>query len=103
LKHAIAAAMVHGPTKGLELLKPLDADSRLAESHRLDAVRGHLMEMAGDPEAAIEHYRVAAARTTSIPERNYLIAQAARLSDSKAGSASRQPSPSETNDRQRDS
>jgi RNA polymerase sigma factor (sigma-70 family) len=103
LNHAIAAAMVHGPTKGLELLKPLDGDSRLAESHRLDAVRGHLMEMAGDPEAAIEHYRVAAARTTSIPERNYLIAQAARLRDGKAGSASRQPSPPETNDRQRDS
>jgi hypothetical protein len=29
--------------------------------------------------AAISHYRAAAGRTTSIPERNYLIAQAARL------------------------
>ena len=39
----------------------------------------HLLEMAGDSEAAITHYRIAAGRTTSIPERNYLIAQAARL------------------------
>jgi hypothetical protein len=33
----------------------------------------------GDYEAAIQHYRIAAARTTSMPERNYLLTQAARL------------------------
>ena len=80
LNHAIAAAMVHGPSKGLELLKALDSDARLAGHHRLDAVRAHLLEMAGDHETAIKHYRIAAARTTSIPERNYLVTQAARLS-----------------------
>ena len=80
LNHAIAAAMVHGPSKGLELLKALDSDARLAGHHRLDAVRAHLQEMAGDHETAIKHYRIAAARTTSIPERNYLVSQAARLS-----------------------
>jgi predicted RNA polymerase sigma factor len=48
--------------------------------YRLDAVRGHLFEMAGDHEAAVAHYRAAAKRTTSIPERNYLAAQAVRLS-----------------------
>jgi len=80
LNHAIAAAMVHGPSKGLELLKALDSDARLAGHHRLDAVRAHLQEMAGDHETAIKHYRIAAARTTSIPERNYLVTQAARLS-----------------------
>jgi RNA polymerase sigma factor (sigma-70 family) len=80
LNHAIAAAMVHGPSKGLELLKALDSDVRLAGHHRLDAVRAHLLEMAGDQETAIKHYRMAAARTTSIPERNYLVTQAARLS-----------------------
>ena len=80
LNHAIAAAMVHGPSKGLELLKALDSDARLAGHHRLDAVRAHLLEMAGDQETAIKHYRMAAARTTSIPERNYLVTQAARLS-----------------------
>ena len=82
LNHAIAAAMVHGPSKGLELLREFDSDDRIAGHHRLDAVRAHLLEMAGDPQAAITHYRIAASRTTSIPERNYLITQAARLSES---------------------
>ena len=80
LNHAIAAAMVHGPSKGLALLAPLDDDPRLAGHHRLDAVRAHLLEMAGDRQAAITHYRIAATRTISLPERNYLVAQAARLS-----------------------
>ena len=81
LNHAIAAAMVHGPSKGLELLRALDSDARISSHHRLDAVRAHLLEMAGEREAAIAHYRIAAGRTTSIPEQNYLIAQAARLSE----------------------
>ena len=36
-------------------------DERLAGHYRLDAVRAHLLEMAGDTEAAVEHYRAAAA------------------------------------------
>jgi RNA polymerase sigma factor (sigma-70 family) len=79
LNYAIAAAMVHGPDKGLELLRALDTDPRLASHHRLDAVRAHLLEKTGDYDAAIGHYRLAATRTTSIPERNYLMTQAARL------------------------
>ena len=86
LNHAIAAAMVHGPSTGLELLNALDADGRLTGHHRLDAVRAHLLEMTGDHHAAVAHYRIAAGRTTSLPERNYLITQAARLSES-AGNA----------------
>jgi RNA polymerase sigma factor (sigma-70 family) len=82
LNHAIAAAMVHGPQTGLELLNALDRDSRIAGHHRLDAVRAHLLELAGDHPAAIAHYRIAAGRTTNLPERNYLMTQAARLSDS---------------------
>ena len=84
LNHAIAVAMVHGPSKGLALVTALDSDARIAGHHRLDAVRAHLLEMAGNPHAAITHYRIAASRATSIPERNYLIAQAARLSASTA-------------------
>ncbi len=80
LNHAIAAAMVHGPSTGLELLEALDADERLAGHYRLHAVRAHLLEMTRDHEAAIAHYRAAADRTTSIPERDYLTTQAARLS-----------------------
>jgi RNA polymerase sigma factor (sigma-70 family) len=79
LNHAIAAAMVHGPSVGLELLRALDTDSRLAEHHRLHAVRAHLLEMVGDYDSAIKHYRIAAGRSTSIPEQNYLLTQAARL------------------------
>ena len=82
LNHAIAAAMVHGPSKGLELLKALDSDSRFAGHHRLAAVRAHLFEMIGDYKNAIEHYRIAATRTTSVPEQNYLATQAARLEES---------------------
>jgi predicted RNA polymerase sigma factor len=79
LNHAIAAAMVHGPATGLKLLEALDADKRLAGHYRLDAVRAHLFEMAGDRQAAIARYQAAASRTTSIPERNYLNTKAARL------------------------
>ena len=57
----------------------LDSDERLAGHYRLDAVRAHLLEKAGDHKAAIAHYTAAAGRTTSIPERDYLITQAARL------------------------
>jgi predicted RNA polymerase sigma factor len=72
--------MVHGPDAGLNLLKALDADARLAGHYRVDAVRAHLLERSGDHAAAITHYMAAAARTTSIPERDYLAGQAARLS-----------------------
>lgn len=53
--------------------------------HRVHAVRGHLLEMAGDREGAVENYRAAAERTTSLPERNYLLALAARLASSSRG------------------
>jgi RNA polymerase sigma factor (sigma-70 family) len=84
LSHAIAAAMVHGPSAGLELLTELDADSRLTGNHRLDAVRAHLLELSGNHQGAIVHYLAAASRTASLPERNYLITQAARLRESSA-------------------
>lgn len=77
LNRAIAEAMVHGPHAGLALLDALDEP--LAGHFRLDAVRAHLFEMAGDPSSAIAHYRAAATRTTSIPEQQYLTTQAARL------------------------
>ena len=79
LNHAIAAAMVHGPAKGLELIGALDSDPRIAGHYRLDAVRAHLFEKMGNQQAALKHYRIAATRTTSTPERNYLMTQAARL------------------------
>nr|WP_276572645.1 DUF6596 domain-containing protein [Nannocystis pusilla] len=79
LNHAVAGAMVHGPAVGLALLQALDGDPRLAENHRLEAVRAHLLERAGEREAAVAGYRRAAGRTASVPERDYLLMRAARL------------------------
>jgi RNA polymerase sigma factor (sigma-70 family) len=82
LNRAVAVAMVSGPLAGLALLGTLDGDERMARTHRLDAVRGHLLELAGDPEAAREAYLRAARMTASIPEQRYLNLCAARLSSS---------------------
>jgi RNA polymerase sigma factor (sigma-70 family) len=79
LNHAIAYAMVHGPASGLALVDRLAQDSRMQGHYRLDAVRGHLLERLGDKAAAIARFQAAAARTTSTPEKNYLLMKAARL------------------------
>jgi predicted RNA polymerase sigma factor len=80
LNESVAVAMVHGPRAGLELLRGLERDGRVAEHHRLEAVRAHLLELAGDLGGARDAYRTAAHRTTSLPERRYLESRAARLS-----------------------
>jgi predicted RNA polymerase sigma factor len=77
LGRAVATAMVHGPRAGLAEVARLE--DRLAGHHRLDAVRAHLLERAGDLEEAEAAYRTAASRTLSIPEVRYLQARAARL------------------------
>ena len=79
LNRAVAVGMVAGPEAGLEVLGTLEDDVRVADHHRLSAVRAHLLEMAGDAAAAQASYRSAARRTTSLPERRYLEARAARL------------------------
>ena len=71
------------------MLAPLEDDERLRASHRLDAVRAHLLERAGEREAAVALYREAAAKTTSIPERNYLMLRAARLSEVPASTSAK--------------
>ena len=77
LNRAVAAAMADGPAAGLAIVDSVD--ERLAGNHRVDAVRGHLLELAGDTDGAVAHYRAAASRTTSLPEQRYLTARAARL------------------------
>ncbi|WP_052568301.1 DUF6596 domain-containing protein [Ktedonobacter racemifer] len=79
LSHAVALAMVHGPKAGLALLGTLDADDRMAHTHRLESVRAHLLERAGDTVAARESYLRAARMTASVPEQRYLAIRAARL------------------------
>jgi len=89
LNQAVAASMVHGPVRGLELLAPLDDDPRMRSTHRVDAVRAHLLERAGDSASAAELYLRAARRTTSEPERRYLEQQAARLDETSHDPSSR--------------
>ncbi|MEZ5319727.1 MAG: DUF6596 domain-containing protein [Vicinamibacterales bacterium] len=79
LNHAVAVAMVRGADAGLALVDALDAEGQLDHHHRVDAVRAHLHEFAGRRDEARAAYEAAAARTTSLPERHYLLAKAARL------------------------
>jgi RNA polymerase sigma factor (sigma-70 family) len=79
LNQAVAVAELRGPAAGLALLATLDDDARMEQHHRVDAVRAHLLERAGDVEGARESYRRAARRTTSLPERRYLEERAERL------------------------
>ncbi|MGW7406226.1 RNA polymerase sigma factor [Streptomyces sp. NPDC054833] len=77
LNRAVAVAMVHGPRAALTELDALEGE--LGGSHRLDAVRGHLLERAGEYASARAAYEAAAARTLSLPEQRYLRSRAARL------------------------
>lgn len=79
LNRALAVAMVRGPRAGLDLLATLDDDNRVSGHHRLYAMRGHLLEMAGDRAAAREAFQDAARRTASLPEQRYLQGRAAQL------------------------
>jgi RNA polymerase sigma factor (sigma-70 family) len=79
LNRAVAVAMVRGPKAGLAELDGLAPE--LTTGHRLDSVRAHLLERAGDPEAARAAYESAATKTLSLPEQRYLRARAARLGD----------------------
>ncbi|MHB8459170.1 MAG: RNA polymerase sigma factor [Candidatus Limnocylindrales bacterium] len=79
LNRAVAVAMVNGPRAGLALLGTLDDDERMAHNHRVDAVRGHLLELADEAVAARAAYQRAARMTASIPEQRYLALRAARL------------------------
>jgi RNA polymerase sigma factor (sigma-70 family) len=80
LNRAVAVGMVDGPRAGLDVLAALD-DERIAEHHRLHAIRAHLLEMAGDAAPARAEYLAAARRTSSLREQRYLQARAARLAD----------------------
>ena len=81
LNHAVATAMVHGPRAGLARVDALAGDARLEGHHRVEAVRAHLFERAGERERAVLAYRLASRRTTSTSERDYLLLQAARLEE----------------------
>ncbi|HEY0470919.1 MAG TPA: DUF6596 domain-containing protein [Kribbella sp.] len=79
LNRIVAVAMVHGPRAGLERLAAAEQDPALAGHHRVAAVRAHLLELAGEKEAARDAYRLAARLTLSLPEQRYLESRAAYL------------------------
>jgi predicted RNA polymerase sigma factor len=81
LNRAVAVAMVKGPDAGLDVVAALAGDERIADHHRLAAVRAHLHQLAGHRALALADYRRAAQLTTSLPERRYLERQASRLQD----------------------
>jgi RNA polymerase sigma factor (sigma-70 family) len=79
LSYAVAVAMVNGPQAALAIVGELQQEGRLRTSHRVDAVRAHLLQMAGDTSAAAACYRNAARHATSLAEQRYLADRAARL------------------------
>ncbi len=83
LNRAVAVGRARGPLAGLAVLGDLDADERMAGNHRLESVRAHLLEMAGNAAGARTAYLKAAGMTTSLPERRYLTLRAAALTSSE--------------------
>jgi predicted RNA polymerase sigma factor len=88
LNRAVATAMVDGPDAGLRMVDRIAQDERLKGHYRIHAVRAHLYERAGKSDLALEHYRLAAQSTASLPERNYLLVKAARMARSPRTSSS---------------
>jgi RNA polymerase sigma factor (sigma-70 family) len=89
LNRAVAVAMVDGPEPALALVNELAASGALAGSHRVHAVRAHLLEMHGDLEAAKSEYVAAAAGSANTRERDYLTMKAAALDVARVGPPSR--------------
>jgi RNA polymerase sigma factor (sigma-70 family) len=79
LNRVVAVAMANGPEAGLAALAMIENDERLAGHHRVEAVRAHMLELAGDRTGAAAAYRAAARLTTNLPERRYLEARAAGM------------------------
>jgi predicted RNA polymerase sigma factor len=82
LNHAVAVSMVDGPHAGLERLVRLEGDDRINSDRRFHAVRAHLLEIAGDPEAALSAYSEAVRRATNTQQQRYLNRQITRLQSS---------------------
>ena len=77
LNRAVAVAETHGPDAGLAMVDPLLDDPALQRTHRLHAVRAHLLALAGRRDEARAAYEDAARLATSIPEQRYLQERAA--------------------------
>ncbi|MBA3529754.1 MAG: sigma-70 family RNA polymerase sigma factor, partial [Propionibacteriaceae bacterium] len=78
LNQAVAVSMSLGPQHGLTIIDNLLTDPTMRRHHRTHAVRGHLLETAGDLAGAADEYSRAAQLTASLPEQRYLNARAQR-------------------------
>jgi predicted RNA polymerase sigma factor len=79
LSRVVAVAQVRGPQSALVELDAVADLPGLVGHYRVDAVRAHLAEQAGDPEAARVLYLRAAQHSLSRPEQRYLLHRAQRL------------------------
>jgi predicted RNA polymerase sigma factor len=70
LNRAVAVGITEGPQAGLNLLRQLEP--ALDRHHRFHAVRGFLLDRAGDREAARDAFLLAARMTASHPEQRFL-------------------------------
>ncbi len=78
VNRAVAHGRAYGAAAGLVVLDAID-ESSLAGSHLLLSVRGDLLERAGDPLAAADCFRRAAAGTRNEGERTVLLQRAQRV------------------------
>jgi RNA polymerase sigma factor (sigma-70 family) len=85
LNHAVAVGMADGPRAGLEMLGRLGADARINRDRRFHAVRAHLLEMDGEPAAALDAFRAAVREATNLQQERYLNRQIARLEGVMSG------------------
>jgi RNA polymerase sigma factor (sigma-70 family) len=76
LSRAVALGEVDGPLAGLRALDGIE--ERLADYHRLTAVRAHLNQRAGNTQAAADLFTEAANTATSEAERIHLLKRAAK-------------------------
>ncbi|MCE6993322.1 sigma-70 family RNA polymerase sigma factor [Saccharothrix sp. S26] len=86
LNRAVALGEVRGPRAALDVVAELER-GELAGHHRLHAVRAHLLEQAGDAEAAGEAFRRAARLAGNLAEQRFLLLRAARCTSAKTSSA----------------
>jgi predicted RNA polymerase sigma factor len=79
LSRVVAVAQVRGPQSALVELEAVADLPGLMGHYRVDAVRAHLAEQAGDPESARVLYLRAAQHSLNRPEQRHLLHQARRL------------------------
>jgi RNA polymerase sigma-70 factor (ECF subfamily) len=79
LNHAAAVGFAEGPERGLSLLEPLLADTKLERYAPLHATHADLLRRGGDPAGAARAYERAASLSPNEVERAELLRRRAQL------------------------